>query len=158
MRATGPVLVALVLGLTACAGPGDEPDEPRETAAPLAAPADECEFVPAQTLAQIDEGAEPGTGMTLTGTASAVLSPDYERVYFVAAKFVVTGVAQEQIGVWATNSIDADVLGNVLAVDGFAQEFTTWPDADTSGAQIPSTDPSVDAAVACLTYGGSPAQ
>lgn len=116
-----------------------------------AVPEVECEFVPGGILARIGEGAEANTGMALTGTASAYRSADFEKVYFVAAKFVVSGVADELVGVWATNSIDEASPGVLMAVDGMAQEFTVYPDADTTDAAISSADPSVQVAIDCMT-------
>jgi hypothetical protein len=54
-----------------------------------------------------------------------------------------------QVGVLAATALTGSG-GMVLAIDGPAKQFTTWPDADKTDAAISETDPSVAAAKACL--------
>lgn len=123
-----------------------EPEpEPTEEPAPERDPA--CEDVSPELLASIGVGAEDGTGLAMT-RAVAYRSPDYAKVWFVAGEFTATGV-DPQVGVWARN--DLEVSGGItMAVDGMAQEFTVWPDADTTDAAISKADPSVAMAKECL--------
>ncbi len=73
-----------------------------------------------------------------------------KKVYFVAGRFNVPGVDEEQVGVWATNSLEPGG-GLILAVDGLAKEFTVWPDADTTDAAIDASSLGVEEAKKCLT-------
>ena len=95
----------------------------------------------------IISGAEAGTGAKFV-KASAVKSPDFDKVYFIAVEFSATGV-DNQIGVFASNSL-TDGGGVVMAVDEMAKQFTVWPDADKTDAAISGADPSVATAKACL--------
>ena len=92
-------------------------------------------------------GAEGGTGAKFV-RASAVKSPDFAKIYFIAVEFSATGV-DNQIGVFVSNSL-TDGGSRVMAVDGGATQFTVWPDADKTDAAISGADPSVAAAKACL--------
>lgn len=113
-------------------------NEPTATTAPT-----ECEEVPQRILDLISgDEIEPIRG-------SAYRSPDYEKVYFVAIEFAAEGIPN-QVGVWATTSIDPAQPGLTLAVDGFAQEFTSLPPANETEANISPADPGVEAAKECL--------
>jgi hypothetical protein len=98
-------------------------------------------------------GNEAGTGKLQFVSAKAVRSPDFNNVYFVAVKFKASGVGN-QIGVWAINGKlpqkPADLAGLTLSVNSIAQQFTVWPDADRTQAQIAKNDRSIAAAIKCL--------
>ena len=79
---------------------------------------------------------------------AAYRSPDFEKVWFVAAEFTATGV-EPQVGVWATNSLDPSA-GILMSADNMAKQFTVWPDAATTDAQIATTDPAIGSALDCL--------
>src|SRR5665648_763361 len=113
---------------------------------PTAAPAVECLEVSATVLSRLQQGAEDG--MTFT-EAAAYRSPDFVKIYFVAARFTVPGV-DNAVGVWVTNSISDDESAGVMAVDAVAVEFTDWGPASTTDAAITVTDPSVSVATDCL--------
>jgi len=141
MRTTAGVL--LIVGLLAgCAG-GGKTDAPAHGTSTT--PAAECTQAPQALLDRIATGALDGTGMVPV-TGQVYLSPDYGKVYFVAMRFTATGV-EDQTGVWATNGLDS---GITMSVDGFAKEFTDWPDSATTDAAIASTDPAVAVAIGCL--------
>lgn len=107
-----------------------------------------CERVPASLAAQlVDDHAVSGTGVS-AGPAVAVRSPDFERVYFVAVDMAIPGT-DGGVGVWAVNDLSSP--SSVFAVDGMAQQFTTWPDGDASAAAIDVADPSVETATECLS-------
>ncbi len=145
--AAAAVTLAGLLALSACGGGGnEEPAEADQEAAAESAQA--CEEVPQGVLDNIAGGAKEGTGLAPVSGA-AYRSPDFEKVYLVAMEFSAEGV-ENQVGVWATNSLDPAEPGMILAVDGFAKEFTTWVDAETTDAAIGPADPSADAAEACL--------
>jgi hypothetical protein len=96
-------------------------------------------------MAAIASGEEEGVGMVPV-VGYAYKSPDFNNVYFMAVKFKATGI-NDQTGVWARNGIDT---GIILAVDGFAKQFTVWPDASETDAQISGADPNIDKEKACL--------
>ncbi|WP_028047603.1 hypothetical protein [Cellulomonas sp. URHE0023] len=125
-----------------------EPDKATASAEPVAdeTPAG-CLPVEQPLIDKLVYFAVEGTGMKGV-SAAAVLSPDFSEVYFVAMRFSATGV-DDQVGVWATNSLSPD-QGVVMAVDGFAQEFSVAPHADETAAKISTADHSVDLAKACL--------
>jgi hypothetical protein len=92
-------------------------------------------------------GAESGTGAQFV-RASAVKSPDFENVFFIAVEFSAMGVSN-QVGVFASNSL-ADGGGIIMAANRAAKQFTIWPDADRTQASISGVDPSIATAKACL--------
>ena len=145
--------VLATIGLTACGGAAttSAPEAvPSKTAAPPAAPskpATACLPVDSAMGQGIMSGAEAGTGAKYVRSA-AVKSPDFDKVYFIAVEFSADGVGK-QVGVFSSNALTAGG-GLVMAVDGMAQQFTVWPDADTTKAAISRDDPSVDVAKACL--------
>lgn len=100
---------------------------------------------------QIMSGTEAGVGKVTIKAASAVKSPDYSKVWFVAIRFDVVG-GKNLVGVWATNGDPtiAQRTGTTMSVDGFAQQFTVWPDADKTEAAISKADRAVAAAKKCL--------
>jgi hypothetical protein len=49
--------------------------------------------------------------------------------------------------VWVGNGIET---GLILSVDGFAKEFTVWPNASKTVAQIPRADRSIDVVKNCI--------
>lgn len=110
-------------------------------------PAATCLLVDSAMGQGIMSGAEAGTGAKFV-RAAAVKSPDFAKVYFIAVEFSAPGISN-QVGVFTSNSLTTGG-GIVMAVDAFAQEFTVWPDADTSKAAISKADPSVADAKACL--------
>ncbi len=93
-------------------------------------------------------GAEKTAGILRPVKSAAWRSPDYEKVWFIGVRFSATGVG-EQVGVWASNSLEAGG-GLILAVDGYAQQFTDWPDADKSAAKISKADRAVAIVKQCL--------
>ena len=136
------VLVAAALPLVALAGCGATVEEADS------ATSQECESVDPAVLEAIAAGAQDGTGLALA-EGVAYKSPNHENVYLVAATFTATGV-EDQVGVWATNSIDPASPGIMMSVDGMAQQFTVWPVAEDTDAAISPADPSVTAARDCL--------
>jgi len=97
-------------------------------------------------------------GLTVTGggtlrNAKAVRSKDFEKVWMVAADIQGSGMeGSEDIGVWATNSLQGD--GLVFAIDGFAQEFSDWGHGDTTDANITQAADGVQEAKDCVQRQG----
>lgn len=107
-----------------------------------------CVTVPQAMLDGIASGAEKDVGTLKITKGEAVKSPDFKNVYFIAAHISAVGL-KDAVGVWASNSLQPGG-GQIMAVDGFAQQFTVWPDADHTSAKIGKADPSVDKAKGCV--------
>ncbi len=154
------IAAALVLTLAGCGGGDDEPataqDTPtveRTTAAPTKAPRTEapsrCEAVDPALLTLIAGREEAGVGGMKFTRGAAVKSRDYKNVYMIAGRFDAPG-APDSVGVWAANSKTPDVQ-LILAVNGFAKEFTDWIDGDQSQANVTQAADGVSEARACLS-------
>ena len=93
------------------------------------------------------------TGLEVEGGAKlrngfVVRSGDFEKVYVVAADIQGLGLeGGDDVGVWATNSPEAE--GLIYAVDSVAQEFSDWGDADQTDAGITESSDGVDQARSC---------
>lgn len=129
---------------TATTGPSRTP---RPTAA---ATVSRCQPASPAQLAVIRDGVqglEPGNDIK---TAWAVRSTEFERVYVVAARIYGAGIPAEGAGpgVWAISG-DPDAPGLVLAVDGFAKQFTSYPDASQTDARITMATDGASAAQTC---------
>ncbi len=91
----------------------------------------------------------------LTGRAAGFTASQYEDVRFVAVEFLPEGLSDPQIAIFGTNDSDvADVAldGLIIAVDGFATEFSTWGDAPGIGLSI--ADKGANEAKECLGLPG----
>ncbi len=111
-------------------------------------PESRCQKVSAAMQRAIASGEEGGAGMKVLDGA-AVRSDDFSEAYMIALRFTVTGVEEEQVGVWSSNSLKPGG-GLILAVDGFAKEFTVWPDADKTDADMTINDDGVEEAAGCM--------
>jgi hypothetical protein len=106
----------------------------------------ECLAATPKLAATIAQGANK-TPITPTGRIAAVKSPDFKDAYLVAMEFDAPGGASE-IGVWATPNLTGGD-GPILAIDGFAHQFTVWPN-QMNGEKFSITEPGAADAVACL--------
>ncbi len=97
-------------------------------------------------MTAIAEGAPDGSSF-VAHQAAAVLGTGSE-VYFVAMQFEALGET-DMTGVWSTTSITANETATVISVDGFAKQFTGWPDAEQAFNISPS-HPSASEATDCL--------
>jgi hypothetical protein len=68
------------------------------------------------------------------------------------------GLDMGEVGVWASigppnqpPGAYPDLSGRILAVDGLAQEFSEWPDADATDAAITLTTHGIAEAKDCLS-------
>jgi len=109
---------------------------PSSTPAPSAsAPsADRCVAVSAKKLKNIAIGLTVGAGGSLT-SGFAVKSNDYAEVWFIAAVIDGPGLGKGVVGIWASTRLEAND-GMILAIDGFADEFTDWGLGSTTDASI----------------------
>lgn len=77
-------------------------------------------------------------------------SKDYSKVWMIAAEIEGPGVdGDSQIATWASNGLDAST-GLILSVDGFAKEFSDWPDGSKTDAGTSQSDDGVAEAKACV--------
>ena len=131
LRAAAAVL--LLLALTGCSGARGGDDR-------------ECYDVTPELMAAIAEGANeiPITPID----AAAVKSENFDDAYIVAMSFTVAGVDDPQVGVWAVATLEPP-YAPFLAVDGFAHEFTVWPN-EINGDELTVTEDGVTEAKACL--------
>lgn len=137
------LLVSPLLLLSACGG--SEPTQPDPAAESRKSEAmggplpSECKAVPAALGRQI---ASKGDGVSWV-EGRAVRSAEHERVFYIAGKLSVG--PDEIVGVWATNDLLPGRASSILAVDGFASQFTSWPSGDLS-----VTDDGAEKAKGCL--------
>jgi len=115
----------------------DSDDEPADKRA-------DCIQLPGSVMSAIASGEQDGVGMSPV-IGYAIKSPDFSNVYFMAIEFKATGIGN-QVGVWARNGIET---GIIMSVDGFAKQFTVWPDASKTDAQISGADRNIDAVKSC---------
>ncbi|MFW6598131.1 hypothetical protein ACQBAU_16255 [Propionibacteriaceae bacterium Y2011] len=129
--------------------PAPSSEASKEEPAPSPTEAEfECLEVTDEFAVTILDGAPDGTakeaGYKLI-KAAAVKSPDHKEVYVVAIRFDAPG-GDPVTGVWATTSL---TTGPILSVDGFAKNFTQWPDG-TKQSGITGVEPYVQAAKGCV--------
>lgn len=125
-----PPIVPTVMEAPTSAAVSAAPEPPSSTAAA-------GRVIDAQGAPQrIAAGFSPSGNLALTGRSAAVKSNDLNEVYFVAVEFSGTGM-DPQIGVWATNDLNA---GTIMSVDGTARAFTDWLDGATTDAKLSMRD------------------
>ena len=142
-------VVAVAVFAAACgtdAGSSTAPSQPAAPSTNSSEPRVECLRVDRE-MADLIMTAGTGTGMAAV-RVSAVRSPDFERVFFIAVEFTLTGTSNV-VGVWASNSLAAGG-GLVLAADAFAKEFSDLPDAATTDANISPNNPAIRQARSCV--------
>ena len=106
-----------------------------------------CRRAPRNVLNRIEVGLQVPNGGKLRN-AYVVRSADFKKMYIVAADIQGFGMeGKDDIGLWATNSLAEG--GLTFAVDGFAQDFSDWSDADLTDPAITTSDDGVDEARSC---------
>lgn len=93
---------------------------------------------------------------SLPGNAAGFKSPDYVDVKFVAVEFIPNGQSETYVALFATNDdnlADTKNTGLVVAVDGFAKEFSGIGESLDLG--VSSTDRGAQEAIQCLSLPGS---
>jgi hypothetical protein len=137
MRRGTLVIVGCALLLAACGGSSAKQEE-------------RCLDVPLGIVGAIAAGIDFTTSAEPRG-AQAVKSGDFETVWFVAADLEGPGLDGEgDIGVWATNNIELAGMGTIMAVNEVAQDFTDWPDADSTDAAITMSADGAEEARDCV--------
>jgi ABC-type glycerol-3-phosphate transport system substrate-binding protein len=142
---------AFCLAIAACGGTetaeSDNRTESPQATAPATTVTGRCEKVSSAVLNAIAEGLTVTGGGTLRN-GYAVKSDDFSKVYMVAADIQGAGMeGDNEIGVWATNSLDG--AGLIFAVDGVAKEFSDWGHGDTTDAHITQSSDGVSEAKEC---------
>ena len=106
-----------------------------------------CLEVPADKVEGIATGLKGGTTLR---SAQAVKSKDYEKVWIISAEIEGPGVeGDDQIGTWASNGLTASE-GLILSIDGFAKQFSDWPDGSKSKAGFSQIDDGVKQSRECV--------
>ena len=122
MRLFGLLLI-IVINLSACATPST-PDPSR------------CMPASPAQLEAIRSGIKDVQSSNDVRKGFAVLSKDYQRVYFVAAK--IYGPSMDNgagPGVWAISGT-GDNPGATFSVNSYAREFSNWGDGSKTQAAI----------------------
>jgi len=109
-------------------------------------PSADCIAVPADVMQGIADGAD--TGREIVGQEAKAVKGSGEGVYFVAMRFETKG-GSDEVGVWGTDAVTSDALTTVISIDGFAKQFTYWPDAQQA-FDISAAHPKALAAEGCL--------
>lgn len=122
-------------------------DAPPATEAPV--PVSECQPASAGQLERIQAGVKGVAASNEVRMAWAIKSGDFNEVWMVAALIYGPGMETGAgPGVWAINGTP-ESPGLTLAVDGFAKEFSDWPDASKTGAAINGTEDGIAEAKQC---------
>lgn len=118
------------------------------TPAASPSPTQACETVSAELMQQIADGA---SGVTITPKKAAAVKVDdfpvFGTAHLVAMRFSAPGGGDET-GVWAVTDLTAG-SGSTMAVDGFAHQFTHWPNT-VGGQTLSVATPGAANAKACL--------
>jgi ABC-type sugar transport system substrate-binding protein len=108
-----------------------------------------CVAASEKQFANIQDGVKSVAQDNYIQTAWAVKSRSFENVWMVAAKIYGPGMESGTgPGVWAMGG-EPDSPNMILAVDGFAKEFSPYPDAAKTKAAITTADDGVSEALAC---------
>jgi len=128
------------------------PQRPTVTPAPppTAAPSARCVPASAAQMAALRDGVQAVAAGNDVLPGFAVRSTEFERVWLVAARITGAGIPATGAGpgVWAMGG-EPDAPAGIYAVNGFAREFTTYPDAAKTDAAITLTTDGVAAALEC---------
>lgn len=124
----------MILSLTACGG-GD------------ASTSAECLDISQDVLDIVASGSDTSGFKAETGKA---VKGDTDGTYWLAMRFTADGFdGESETGVWLVSGLDAATAAPVMAVDGFAKQFTNWP-TQINGTELNGTEANAKAATACL--------
>lgn len=145
MKRTTMAMITVML-LTALSACGGSAGTDAQSAAPSSSAPVKCLDVDADAQRAIADGAKSGT---LTPVAAkAVRAPQRSNAYIVAMKF--NDGNGEMTGVWMTSGLSAADVGLLMSVDGYAHQFTNWPNT-VNGETLNVQEPGVSDAKSCLT-------
>lgn len=111
-----------------------------------ASKAADCLTVPDAVSAAIAGGGKPSDLVVKSG--AAVKSTERKDMYFVALKFTQGSDATESIGLWAAANLD-EGANTFISVDGYAKQFTQWPDGSASSYKLSMTEKDAKSALEC---------
>ncbi|MCI1831794.1 MAG: hypothetical protein LKI77_02450 [Bifidobacterium sp.] len=136
------IITALLLApLSACGGSASTGAASTASSSATA----KCLDVDADAQKTITDGAKSGT---LTPVAAkAVKAPARSNAYIVAMKF--NDGNGEMTGVWMTSGLTAADVSPLMSVDGYAHQFTNWPNT-INGETLNAEEPGVSDAKSCL--------
>ena len=118
----------------------------RQEAAPT--PASACVRVPPVVVSAIASGLN--VDKATLNNAWAVRSTEFQRAFMVSAELDGPGLdGPGDIATWTANALDSTV-GMILAVDNVAHEFSVWPFARETRAEINMSTHGVSASRACV--------
>ena len=112
-----------------------------------------CLRVSEELVDSIGQGFETSK---LTGNAAGYRASGFADVKFVAVEFIPNGDTEIQKAIFATNDDDLSNVtlnGLIVAVDGFAKQFSDWGSALKLNLSI--ADEGADESVECLTLPGA---
>jgi hypothetical protein len=104
-----------------------------------------CRAAGTKLLGTIASGSKMD-GLTLT-SGSTLESPDHKGTYVVAAKAKVKN-GPERVGVWTTSNLQGE--GAVYAVDGVAQQLTSFGESSQVDSGVTTADKVVGQVKGCL--------
>lgn len=124
-------------------------DTPVPSETPIV-PVSRCIPASVEQMANITQGIESVEPANSVGEGWAVKSDDFGNVYFVAALIYGPGIPEEGTGpgVWAFIG-DPSVPGITLSVDGFAKQFSDWPDGSETDFEIDMSDDGAQESANC---------
>jgi hypothetical protein len=130
---------------------------PDPSAKPTAKPSTTPRPAPASRCVSVGKAEQKALTALLTpgvrGTKfAAVRSADFDQVYMVAVRLAGKGIGANYNAVFATDSLNGK--GQTLAVDGFAQEFSSLGEPTRAGV-TPDAD-GVAEAQACVARSAAP--
>ncbi len=100
-------------------------------------------------LAVIQDGLDDISRSNFVKAGWAVKSTDFKNVWIVAAMIYGPGMEKGVgPGIWAISG-DPDNPGIILSVDNYAKEFSIWPDASKTSADIRITADGVGDTMRC---------
>lgn len=116
---------------------------------PQPAQTTKCQSASASQIEAIQSGIQSVQASNSIKTAFVVKSPDYNNVYFVAAKIYGPNMENgEGPGLWAMGGTP-DQPATIMSVNAFATSFTNYPDGSKTDAKLSQFDAGGQEAIEC---------
>ena len=110
-----------------------------------------CQPATDQQIEFVQAGLVSVASDNYAGNCFSVRSKDYESVYMLACLIYGPGIEEGvEPGVWAHGG-EPDNPAIIMSVNGFAKEFSVFPDASKTDAQITLSAHGVSEAEACAS-------